>query len=485
MKIDIIIVYMPRYRMGHEMNFVPPITGIHLAALTPHHHDVRVIHQQVQPIPLTTDADLVAISFFSGFAPEAYRLARHFKNQGKTVIMGGPHVTFWPDEALAYCDAVVTGEAETAWPNLLIDLKQGTLKRLYRGTPTSLENIPTPRYDLLASSFIIRRVIQATRGCPFSCSFCSVPSVNPGYRARPIQDVLRDIEYDDFSFWWQRKVVWFWDDNLTAKRGYIKELLKSMIPLNKWWLTQASMDIAQDPELLDLMQASGCIGVFLGIESFGEASLKNANKRQNKVEFYRECIEVLHRHGIAVMAGFIAGFDGDTPTSIVEMADRLYEVGVDVPFLSILTPYKGTPLYEKLEEEDRLLSERGWEFYNGYNVAYQPSDMQPQELLDSHRRLWKRAFSFTHVLKRLARNSPDLRPGSLLLSLAMNGFYGQKAWRGNTPLDMLSTEAKRRGIITHDVHPDKFPETSLLAHSLPVPDTLDDLYRTERLVGDR
>ena len=439
MNVDIIVVYMQRYRRGHEVNFVPPITGIHLAALTPTRHRVRVIHQQVEPIPYDTDADLVALSFFSGFAPEAYRLAREFKQRGKIVVAGGPHATFWADEVLAHdCDAVVIGETETVWEQLLDDAARGTLQKKYFGQPTSLENIPTPRYDLLSSRFFVRRVIQATRGCPFACSFCSVPAINPGYRMRPVPDVIRDIAYDDFPFWWQRKVVWFWDDNLTARRTYIKELLRAMIPLKKWWLTQTSMDIAQDPELLDLMQASGCIGVFFGIESFGEESLQAANKRHNRVEYYRECIEKVHQRGIAVMAGFIAGFDGDTPQSIIAMADQLYEIGVDVPFLSVLTPYKGTALYDKMEEESKLLKERGWQFYNGYNVAFQPHRMSADELLRAHRALWRRAFSPLHVVKRITRGARRLRLGALLLSLAMNSFYGWKALRGNAPLDMAT-----------------------------------------------
>lgn len=436
MKIDIIVVYTPRYVKGHEMNFVPPITGIHLAALTPPQHQVRVFHQQLDAISLDTDADLVALSFFTGFAPEAYRLARQFKQRGKCVVAGGPHATFWPDETLRFCDAVVIGEAETVWADLLADAERGALQRQYIGQPAPLDGLPTPRYDLLSKNFFVRRVVQATRGCPFLCSFCSVPSVNPGFRMRPVEEVIRDIQYDDFPLWWQRKVVWFWDDNLTAKRPYIKDLLRAMIPLKKWWLTQASMDIAKDEELLDLMEKSGCIGVFLGIESFGEESLKSANKRQNKVAYYKECIEKLHAHGIAVMAGFIAGFDGDTPQSIIEMADRLNEVGVDVPFLSVLTPYKGTALYNEFEAQERLLDGRGWQFYNGYNVAFQPQGMTPAELLQAHRQLWKRAFSPRYVLKRWLRSGLRLHFGALLLTLAMNGFYGLKALRNNLPVDM-------------------------------------------------
>ncbi len=436
MKVDVVIAYMPRYEQGHELDFVPSITGIHLAAITPAPHRVRVIHQQVQPVPLDTDADLVALSFFSGFAPEAYRLADALRRRGKLVVAGGPHATFWPEETLEHCDAVVGGEAESVWAAMLEDAEQGRLRRRYDGVALPLNGLPTPRYDLLPHRFLVRRVVQATRGCPFSCSFCSVPSVNPGFRVRPVDEVIRDVRYDAFPHWWQRKVVWFWDDNLTARRAYVKELLRAMVPLKKWWLTQASMDIARDRELLDLMQASGCIGVFFGIESFGTESLKDAHKPQNKVDQYKQSVAALHERGIAVMAGFIAGFDHDTPHSIVDMAGRLDEIGVDVPFLSILTPYKGTPFYDQLEREDRLLPDRGWEFYNGYNVTFRPKQMSPDELLRAHRALWRSAFSPTRSARRILRASRTLRPGAFVLSAAMNGFYGLKRLRGNLPIDM-------------------------------------------------
>jgi radical SAM superfamily enzyme YgiQ (UPF0313 family) len=436
MKIDIIIVYMQRYEKGHEFDFVPPITGIHLAAITPRQYEVRVTHQQVEPVNLDTDADVVALSFFSGFAPEAYRLASLFKQKGKIVVAGGPHVTFSPEEALQYCDAVVVGEAELVWPELLADVERAALRQIYQGQPQPLTDLPTPRYDLLPNNFFVKRVIQATRGCPFTCSFCTVPTLNPGFRLRPVEEVIKDIQYNDFKYWWQRKVVWFWDDNLTANRKYVKELLRAMIPLKKWWLTQASMDIAKDEELLDLMQASGCIGVFFGIETFGKESLKEANKRQNKADHYRQCIQALHQRGIAVMAGFIAGFDGDTATSIEDMAHQLDEIGVDVPFLSVLTPFRGTPLYDKLEAERRMIKNRGWEFYNGYNVTFQPQAMSADRLLQAHRTLWRTAFSFKYSFKRIWRSVTRLQMGAIFLSLFMNGFYCLKNLRHNEPVDM-------------------------------------------------
>lgn len=436
MKIDIIIAYMQRYEFGHEKDFVPPITGIHLAALTPAEHTVRVIHQQVEPVDYDTDADLIAISFFSGFAPAAFTLAREFHKRRKTVIAGGPHVTYNVEEGLTYFDAVVTGEAESVWKQLLLDFSDGKLKPVYKGEPTDLQDIPTPRFDLLPNKFFIKKVIQATRGCPFTCSFCTVPSLNPGFRLRPVDDVIRDASYNNFKYWWQRKVVWFWDDNLTINRKYIKELLVKMKALKVWWLTQASMDIAKDEELLQLMKESGCIGVFFGIESFGKESLADANKKQNKIEHYKKAVAAVHKKGIAVMAGFISGFDHDTKESIEEMADRLMDIGVDVPFLSIMTPFKGTPIHKTFESQGRILQDRDWSFYNGYNVAFVPNNLTPDELLKAHRTLWKRAFSFPYAFRRIFRGLFQLRRGAFYLSLFMNSFYCYKRTKGNYPIDM-------------------------------------------------
>lgn len=436
MKIDIIVTYIQRYRFGHERDFVPPITGIHLAALTPQVHDVRVIHQQVDFINYDTDADLIAVSFFSGFATEAFNIAERLRAKGKTVIAGGPHATFWHEECLTHFDAIVIGECESIWTKLLKDFENDALDTVYKGEPTDLSEIPTPRYDLLSNNFIVKRVVQATRGCPYSCSFCTVPSLSPGFRLRPVEKVLDDIRYNRFPFWWQRKVVWFWDDNLTINRPYIKELLTEMIPLKKWWLTQASIDIVKDPELLDLMRASGCIGIFLGIESFDSASLKDANKSQNHINEYKHAVKELHKRGICVMVGLISGFDSDNPEKIIGMADNLLKIGFDVPFLSILTPYKGTKLYDDLKEQNRILKERSWNYYNGYNVAFKPNGMSPDELLRAHRSLWKRAFSLSHAFLRIVKGLFQLRLGAFLMSLCMNGFYGWKRLSGNLPLDM-------------------------------------------------
>jgi radical SAM superfamily enzyme YgiQ (UPF0313 family) len=452
---------------GHLLDFVPPVTGIHLAALTPPDHEVEVVHQQVRAVPVDRDVDLVALSFFSGFAREAYAIADRYRAIGVAVVAGGPHASYWVEEALQHVDAVVIGEAEDVWPRLLRDFRSGTPDSTYSGSPASMLGLPTPRYDLLERRFLVPRVLQATRGCPFTCSFCSVPNFNPGFRVRPIDEVIRDIEESKFPFWWQNKVVWFWDDNLLVRRIWAKQLLRELAGLKRWWLTQASLDIVKDTELLGLMQRSGCIGIFLGIESLDDRDLRSVGKFQNHAAKYREAIARLHDRGICVMAGFISGFDDQKPDTILATADRLNAIGVDVPFLSILTPFRGTPLYEQLLSSGRILQDRDWPHYNGYNVAFRPAQMSPEQLLDAHRDLWRRAFGPRAVSQRIERGRRHLSQGAKWLSLTMNSFYGLKRLTGNLPAVAPSMNV---GLIEHPkvtAGPEEFFGAGVLESAAP------------------
>jgi len=446
MKLRIVVSYVPRYRRGHEWDFVPPVTGIHLAALAGPGHDIDVVHEQVRRPVVDDWPDLVAISFFSGFAERAYALADEYRARGIPVVLGGPHASYWVEEASAHADAVVVGEAESVWQEVLADFERGRVAgpRLYRGEARPLDDLPTPRYDLLEPRFVVPRVIQATRGCPFSCSFCSVPDLNPGFRVRPVADVVRDITSTHFRGFFQDKVVWFWDDNLLVQRSWAKRLLGELAGCGKWWLTQASIDIVRDKALLDAMERSGCIGIFLGIESLDAAALQSVDKRQNRIAEYREAVQRLHDRGICVMAGFISGFDTQTPEEIERVAERLDALEFDVPFLSILTPFRGTPLYDELLRDGRLLEDRGWGHYNGYNVAFRPRRMSPEQLLRAHRELWKRAFSPASVAGRVARATKQLRTGGLMLSASMNGFYGLKRLTSNLPAEAAPTPPASR-----------------------------------------
>lgn len=433
MNVRIVVSYVPRYRRGHHFQFVPPVTGMHLAALTPPEHHVELVHEQVREVPIDDRADVVALSFFSGFARHAYDLADRYRALGVRVVAGGPHVSFWVDEALEHVDTVVRGEAESVWADVLSDLGKGRARRVYHGEARPLDGLPMPRYDLLEKRFVVPRVLQATRGCPFTCSFCSVPSLNPGFRMRPIDDVVRDVAESHFRLPWQEKLAWFWDDNLLVQRRWAKKLLGALAGLDRYWLTQASIDIVHDRELMTLLERSRCAGIFLGIESLDEDDLRAVGKRQNRASEYKDAIDRLHERGVCVMAGFISGFDDQTADSVVATAFRLQALGVDVPFLSVLTPFRGTPLYDEQLRQGRILEERDWPHYNGYNVAFRPARMTPEELLSAHRELWNRAFRPRAVAERLARSARLLSPGGMMLSTAMNGFYGLKQLTGNEP----------------------------------------------------
>jgi radical SAM superfamily enzyme YgiQ (UPF0313 family) len=289
-----------------------------------------------------------------------------------------------------------------------------------------------------------------------------VPDLNPGFRVRPVADVVQDISSTSFRGFFQDKVVWFWDDNLLVQRRWAKELLSELRGLDKWWLTQASIDIVRDAELLRAMERSGCVGIFLGIESLDAAALQSVDKRQNRIAEYRDAVARLHEHGICVMAGFISGFDTQTPDEIVSVAERLDALEFDVPFLSILTPFRGTPLYDELLREGRVLEDRGWAHYNGYNVAFRPRRMSPAELLAAHRELWKRAFAPSAVAARLARGARQLRAGGLMLSASMNGFYGLKRLTGNLP-----AEARDRPGASRIAHPEPGSPPARISLRLP------------------
>lgn len=436
MEIEIVIVYQDRYRGGHEKAFVPPLTGAHLAGLIGDRARVSLRHEKLRPLDVGAPpaAKILFLSTGTGFASRAYWLGDHLRALGKTVVIGGPHATLWPREAARHADAVVKGEAEDVIDTLLSDLSRGSLRPLYEGRARALNGLPTPRYELIEEAYFVGRVVMATRGCPFSCAFCSTPRLSPGWRTRPIDEVLRDIEAYRGRSWAQRKVIWFWDDNLTADRGYAKALLRELAPLKKRWVTQASIDCARDPELLRLMADSGCMGVFLGIETTSRTSLREIRKGHNDPLHYRAAIEKLHAHGIAVMAGMMVGFDQETAEDVVAVADYLQAIGVDVPFLSVLTPFGGTALRDKLERERRLLKERGWQYYNGFNVTYRPRRMSPEELERAHRALWQRAYSPWRTFTRVLTNTRQLGLRGLPLSALMNGYYGLKNLRGTGPV---------------------------------------------------
>jgi radical SAM superfamily enzyme YgiQ (UPF0313 family) len=457
MKVKIINCWTSRYRRS-DQHFVPSLTLAHLAALAPEWCEITLHHEQVRPVDVERDAadgvQVAALSFPTGFALHAYCLADAYRSRRIKVVMGGPHVTFLPGEAARHADAVVVGEAELVWGQVLADFRAGRVQPIYQADRVhTLAGLPTPRYDLIEPDFAVPHVVQATRGCPYRCTFCATPTINPGFRTRPLDEVIRDIAAplrngaSPFADWLQNKLVWFWDDNLTANCRYVKALLREMIPLRKWWLTQASLDLVNDDELLCLMHDSGCVGVFVGIETLDADALRSVNKMHNlkaagdKALRYREAIRKLHEHSITVMAGLIIGFDTDTAGSVDGLLEQVRALEIDMPFLSVLTPYYGTQLYDQMLQANRLLLDRDWSYYTGYGVSYRPAQMSVQELEAAHLRLWHALHAPGAALARWARGWGRLRPGALLLSTALNGHYGLARLTGNVPVPASEADA--------------------------------------------
>ncbi len=380
------------------------LTMPYLAALVPAGIDVSVVDEMAAPaVPEASDADLVGITFVTPFAHRAYELAERYRKRGKTVVFGGPHVSLVPDEAGRHADAVVMGEAEDTWPRVIEDFQKKRLRSRYRSSSPSLSSLPFARRNLLRKkNYIVHDVIQASRGCPFQCDFCALASVyGHGHRTRPVDEVLREIEtFDGDTFV-------FWDDNIVGTPSYSKELFRRLIPYRKKWLGQGSITITRDPELLRLAAASGCIGLFVGIESVSQGSLETVNKGFNRVDSLQTDIRKLHDAGIAVLAGIIFGFDTDDTDVFDRTLDIAGRSAIDGISFSILTPYPGTKLFGRLTAEGRILH-HDWPRYNSEHAVFAPRMMSVEQLEEGHNRANREFYSVSSIVKRLLRSRTQL-----------------------------------------------------------------------------
>lgn len=363
----------------------PPISLGIVAALTPAEWDVEIIDECWEPFTYK-DADLVGITAFTASAPRAYEIAAIYRQTGVPVVMGGIHCSMCPQEALNYVDAVVIGEAEGIWPTVIEDLLTGILQTEYRGEYTDLIGAPIPRRDLFNPEYIFASV-QTSRGCPMNCDFCSVTAFNgQRYRRRPTQEILTELKTIP------QKMLFFVDDNLIGygqdSRNETLKLFKGMVEakLDKLWFCQASLNFADDEEVLSWAAKAGCKMVFLGLEAEEAGALEEVEKRLNLlrgVDSYAKAFDRIHRAGIAVLGAFIFGMDGDTPQKLKQRGDYMIHSGVDVMQTTYLTPLPGTRLFERYQSEDRLLYDhypKDWEHYDMTEVVFRPGGMTSKEL---------------------------------------------------------------------------------------------------------
>ena len=368
-----------------------------LAALTPPDVDVRITDENVEPINFEEDVDLVGVTGMVMHAPRAYQIAQRFRQRGIPVVMGGPHASSLPYEAKEHVDAVVIGEAENVWEGLLEDLKVGSLKPFYKADAfCSMEGLPFPRLDLLhKDAYMTINCAQTTRGCPHQCDFCHVTHFfGKTYRCRPVDEVIEEVKRLEGEF------LVFIDDNIAGNRRYAKELFTRLKPLKKKWASQASMTLTRDPELLRLAAESGCVSLFLGVESLSPENLKDVNKAFNRVPQFEEAMKALHDHDIMVVAGFIFGLDHDDE-GVFERTLRFCERNrIELPSFFVLTPLPGTPLFQKIESEGRLLH-RDWSKYNGATVVFRPKLMTEETLQDGFNWVCKEGYSWGSIFKRV------------------------------------------------------------------------------------
>ncbi len=384
-----------------------PLTLTTLAALGDNlKYDIewKLIDGSVEPVPLDYPADLVGISVLTGCAPGAYKLSSHFQKRGIPVVLGGIHVTINPEEAALHADSIVVGMAEESWPELLQDFLNGQLKKRYLESPTNKlfsNSLVIPRRDLISRNrYLMPDSVQATRGCNRKCDFCTVSAVWSSFEKRPVADVVADVKS------LKRKTFVFNDVSILEDREYAHELFEALVPLKKRWGGLATLDSLQDPETVSLMSRSGCIYILSGFESVNQKSLTNISKGFNRVEKYKNVINLLHSYNIAVQGCFVLGMDFDDSTIFNRTVEQVIDLKIDIPRYSIYTPYPGTPLFDRLQSEGRILS-YNWEDYDTMHVVYRPALMSPDELYAGFKKAYRDTFKFSNIVRRCA--APNLR----------------------------------------------------------------------------
>lgn len=404
-----------------------------LAAYAPPNWEVKILIEVVDEIDYDEDCDLVGVGAMGHAIFRAIDIAAEFRRRGKKVFMGGYMVSILPDFVKDFCDSVIIGDGELSLPKLLSDYENTcTIKNLYDEQLTSLDNQPIPRYDLLLDKKIGYMLpVQAGRGCPHTCSFCSIACLYKGrYIARPIDDVIRDIKYIKALGFNRFFLI---DDNIASDTEYLFEFAKRVKPLKMSWASLCTLLIAKNDKLLKAVADSGCSILSLGIESLSQEGLNNLNKSWVKTNETEALIKKIQKAGIAPATEMIIGTDGDTPESIRATAEFIVRSRIPAPKFYILTPLPGTDFYKEMKRQNRLLHE-DYQQYTAAASVFMPKHFTPQELDAAYMQLYKKVYSFRNILRRTLFNKGFLRnPLVYLFMFVGNLVYKRSINQGDAP----------------------------------------------------
>ncbi len=402
---------------------LPSLSLLTLAALTPdefdiEYHEIRHLQDGDKGLrDLPQHFDLVAISSFTAQIKDAYRVADFYRAQGIPVVLGGLHVTALPDEAATHATSIIVGEGEPLWPSLIHDFANDTLKKRYESSSEEtydLANAPIPRFDLLDIRDYNRLTVQTVRGCPHCCEFCaSSPLLTSGYSLKPVKNVIQEIRAIKSVF--PNPFVEFADDNSFASRSQAYGLLTELAKENIKWFTESDISIADDPKLLSLMKKSGCRQVLVGLESPTSSGLDGLEVRRNwklqQFDRYERAIEIIQSHGITVNGCFILGLDNHTEEIFDSVYDFVNRTGLYEVQITVLTPFPGTALYDRLLREDRIIEKNAWEKCTLFDVNFKPRLMTPKRLQQGLLELMQRLYEPAFIKERRDRFFQSVKSG--------------------------------------------------------------------------
>ena len=399
-----VLLIFPRekgIKFSNDTLYPFPMLGLTiLASHFPKNYEVKIVNEAIEEIDFESEVDLVGITGLTCVINRAYAVADGFRERGVKVILGGVHPSLLPEEAKEHADSVFIGEAEGRLEKVLRDFELGTLQPFYQNQEWhDLKGMPFPRRDLLGKRYSpFFKAIETTRGCPNRCEFCSVPTINgKRYRLRPLKEVDQELSSIIKK---KGEYLFLADDNVTAKEDYALDLFEIFRRHGVKWMGFATVQIAKNENLLKKARESGCISLFIGFESLIQENLDGVSKRFVNATELSDLVKMIQQHQIGIHGSFIFGFDGDDPTIFRKTVKFVQKNNIELPTFSILTPFPGTPLRKRLEEERRILDD-DWSHYDMSHVVFQPNKMTVQELQEGY--LWAQKYTCAprSILKRL------------------------------------------------------------------------------------